>query len=282
MGCRVVRAFYHWIQISKQHNKLTEAMSTGLSDLDLTHCYVQAVDEQGNFFMQSHDEHLTEDYCQKHLWRECPVFGKKDQIHQAAVSMWDHSSANPRAATKMQNWWLSHGITTGVSIVRKSENGHELYFFGKSSHHNHQNSQYWLHHLPRLLHFIEAWRLENASWLDLSKAETINLALVIGDAYSCTQTNPSPFKHAIHSTNPAFKTDLKTHSEKHSEKFSDKIKKELTEKEHKITLMTIQGLTAKEVAEQLNLSRRTIENTLARIKDKLNCKNQKELIARFI
>jgi DNA-binding CsgD family transcriptional regulator len=264
-----VRAFYHWIQVNKQNNRLSEALKTSLNDLGLSHFIIQGVSNTGQFFMQSNEAQLIEDYCQKHLWRECPVFHHQDHIHQAAVSIWDHSTSQDRAATKMQNWWLSHGITSGVSIVRKSENGHELYFFGKSSQCS-QHSQYWLHHLPRLLQFIEAWRSEHASWIELSKVETIDLLHVIGNDYSNSQKKPSLFQHAIH---PVI-TENK--------KIKHKIKEELTEKEHTITLMTIQGLTAKEVAEQLNLSRRTIENTLARIKDKLNCKNQKELIAKFI
>lgn len=41
------------------------------------------------------------------------------------------------------------------------------------------------------------------------------------------------------------------------------------------------GFTAKEIAEQLNLSRRTVESYFALIRHVYGCRNSKELIAKY-
>ena len=43
----------------------------------------------------------------------------------------------------------------------------------------------------------------------------------------------------------------------------------------------IRGRTAKEVAVIMHLSKRTVENNIARMKDKSGCKNKSELIDKY-
>lgn len=56
----------------------------------------------------------------------------------------------------------------------------------------------------------------------------------------------------------------------------------LTKKESNIIYWLIRGKTAKEIATQLRLSRRTVENYLAVLKNKLNVRSKSELIALFL
>lgn len=53
---------------------------------------------------------------------------------------------------------------------------------------------------------------------------------------------------------------------------------QLTERQHQCAELLLQGKTAREIAELMGLSRRTIEYYLCNIKSKLECKNKVELI----
>ena len=51
----------------------------------------------------------------------------------------------------------------------------------------------------------------------------------------------------------------------------------LTQREMECFMLTIQGKTAKQIAEIANLSIKTIETYLSRLKEKLGCKQRSEL-----
>jgi len=56
----------------------------------------------------------------------------------------------------------------------------------------------------------------------------------------------------------------------------------LSEREKACLHHLSQGLTIKEIAKQLELSPRTVETYMARVKEKLNCKNKTDLIFSFL
>jgi len=56
----------------------------------------------------------------------------------------------------------------------------------------------------------------------------------------------------------------------------------ITLREKECTFYLKQGLTCKEIARQMHISHRTVEKHIASLKSKLNCKNQKRLIAELL
>jgi len=58
-------------------------------------------------------------------------------------------------------------------------------------------------------------------------------------------------------------------------------KHNLTRREMEILLHLLKGISAKQSAAILAISKRTVENTIARIKDKSNCKSKYELIMQY-
>jgi DNA-binding CsgD family transcriptional regulator len=54
----------------------------------------------------------------------------------------------------------------------------------------------------------------------------------------------------------------------------------LTPREQDCLHYTLQGMTAKDIANELNISRRTVESYLENVKDKWHCQNKAELIIR--
>lgn len=56
---------------------------------------------------------------------------------------------------------------------------------------------------------------------------------------------------------------------------------ELTERQLQCAEYLLQGKTAREIAELLGLSRRTVEYYLSNIKSKLECKNKAEMILKI-
>lgn len=61
---------------------------------------------------------------------------------------------------------------------------------------------------------------------------------------------------------------------------SPNFKYRLSEKEHKILNMLLNGLTAKEIGERVNLSKRTIEYYSKKLKEKFDAENVIELVSR--
>lgn len=61
---------------------------------------------------------------------------------------------------------------------------------------------------------------------------------------------------------------------------SSSFKFRLSEKEHKILNMLMSGLTAKEIGERINLSKRTIEYYSKKLKEKFDAENVIELVSR--
>ncbi len=61
---------------------------------------------------------------------------------------------------------------------------------------------------------------------------------------------------------------------------SPAFKYKLSEKEHKILNMLLSGLTAKEIGERINLSKRTVEYYSKKLKEKFEAENVIELVSR--
>jgi DNA-binding CsgD family transcriptional regulator len=57
---------------------------------------------------------------------------------------------------------------------------------------------------------------------------------------------------------------------------------QLTTKEHELLKLFLTGYTMRQAAEEINLSRRTVEDYLERIKNKLHCDSKSELITKSI
>lgn len=59
-------------------------------------------------------------------------------------------------------------------------------------------------------------------------------------------------------------------------------KKSLTKREYEVAKLIVEGYTAKQCAEKLNLSRRTVEFYVDNIKNKLCCFKKSDLIVKLI
>src|SRR3989339_453013 len=60
------------------------------------------------------------------------------------------------------------------------------------------------------------------------------------------------------------------------------LKNILTSKELEVSSYVIFGLSAKEIAKEMEISHRTVEKHIDHLKEKLNCKNQKKLISNLL
>ena len=58
--------------------------------------------------------------------------------------------------------------------------------------------------------------------------------------------------------------------------------KELTKRRKIILTLTAQGLLAKDIGHQLNISARTVENILRKVRIDFNCNNTTHLVAKLI
>lgn len=56
----------------------------------------------------------------------------------------------------------------------------------------------------------------------------------------------------------------------------------LSKREQEVIYHMIDGLTAKQIARSINISHRTVETYLDRIKSKLNCRNKYEIIIKIL
>lgn len=151
----------------------------------------------------------------------------------------------------------------GLQIINKLTVGVECWGFGLNSvdcsHH-----MLLINELPLLKLFIEKFRLENRDILDYIESNAVNIAALLGPGFEQQRISMMPKSFA----RQEFLTHLGLVSPL----------KRLTSREISILDLILLGLTAKEIAEQLDLSFRTIEHYIEKMKDKLDCRSKSELI----
>lgn len=163
---------------------------------------------------------------------------------------------------------VNFGIKHIFSIFEKDETGTHCYHFANNSA-SHAINQFYINNVDLLKLFIHYFHdcINNSKQLKKSYDEKF----IIDD-------NPLGFS----TNNPAIPLDQLEQRNQFLRKLSNYNKKLpkiiLPSQQEKCVKLLVEGLSAKQISDRLNLSRRTVENYLAKIRQLLGFRNSKEII----
>jgi DNA-binding CsgD family transcriptional regulator len=173
------------------------------------------------------------------------------------ISLWAINPPNPL----IKEGETLFGYGNGITLTEAHENYEENYGFYSTAD-NHDVNNFYLNNIQMLKNF-KNYFIEKADSL-LKQSDQLRY--------------PEPLQLKDFDKNF---TDLSnTKLEELNLKFSDfSLRKfELSNQEFACLIHLAQGLDASEIAQKFNLSKRTIENYIANIKSKWNCKKSTELV----
>lgn len=157
--------------------------------------------------------------------------------------------------------WERFQINFNINIVRRIPEGIEGFGFG-SKFNDPKADERLINQLPLLKMFFKSFRAQNGKVFSLLEENKINLSSEFGSVF---------YEKPKHVCYPASR-----------EEFLCKIGYgnllSLSSRENDVLRYVAEGYPASFIAEQLDLSHRTVENYIANLKDKLLCESKVELI----
>jgi DNA-binding CsgD family transcriptional regulator len=137
---------------------------------------------------------------------------------------------------------FNFNISNGISIAKKTNNGIEFFCFGTTLNNTSIINNFYLNNLDILLNYCDHFK--NYAHTLLKKCAKDKIILL-------------PIQTSIPS------------------------KTFLTRRQNDCALLLLKGMKYHEIADKLNLSRRTIETHVEYLRTKLNCRNKSELIIKL-
>lgn len=261
------------IRLSCENNWLEQLRLTWLASAGIDVVNVHHLDGQHQFTMASSHQALIASYLHDQLVVTSPAFSRWHYTQQAAVHCWERELADKQRDTPLLHYLRNQAITSGISILVHGPQGErDLYFFGSKSA-TPLMSSFWMNSIPMLMQFMEIVNQQNFS-LHPARTHALDLPKLVGPCFFENAANETTQTHF----RPQ-RLQVNTRHNAQTLQFFDAAA--LSSQEKKITELALIGRRAKEIAEALHLSPRTVENYLARIREKFHCKSQKELMARF-
>lgn len=200
------------------------------------------------------------EFCfENHLMNYFPCL-KHPDIQTSGISLMK-SSLSGKNSIVLQTAWETFGINFTLNLSQKTPQGIEAFGFATKSNHPLLEEKI-LNEIPLIQYFLKAFKKENQKLLDLLCENEVDIASYLGPQFFLKE-NKEPFFGSRKSflkkigLTPPFK---------------------LTSREKEILQYIAKGYSAPYIAANLSLSKRTVENYIAAIKDSLFCHSKIELI----
>lgn len=170
-------------------------------------------------------------------------------------------TANEGYKNVLKTAWEKFNINFNINLIKKTPEGIEA--FGFATEHKHRMSdELLLNELPLLCHFTKAFRERHRDLFQLLADSQVDLSSYLGPQFKENPKNlPLPRQRDLFLKKMGFEAAYA-----------------LTPREKDVLKYVSSGYPSSYIAEQLCLCRRTVENYLATIKDKLCCTSKVELI----
>lgn len=157
--------------------------------------------------------------------------------------------------------WEKFKINFNINLVTRSFNGIEAFGFATCFNDPHAEERL-INHLPLLRGFIKAFKTNQKKLLQVLENNQVDLSTEFGQQfYECPKMLTLPFERDKFLKTMGFELFLS-----------------LTSREKDVLKFISTGYPASYIAEQLQLSKKTVENYLSTIKCKLACSSKTELI----
>lgn len=221
--------------------------------------------KDGSRINVSNNANWLEDYFQYELYKSS-LFESDIDCYSSGFSVWPKESSLPV---------FEHGRTyyssdNGITLILKDKDYCEFFIFGADQH-NKQMINFYINNLELIRSFTEYFIERSSDLMKQAKSSLITL------------------KPTMKNSNQIHKKYLSIDSSNIKQLFPKKIHLntsisqpiQLTPREISCIKYLMNGKTAKEIANQLHLSYRTIEYYLENIRSKTGCRNKYELMIYF-
>lgn len=213
----------------------------------------------------SNSANWLDDYFRLDLYKSS-LFESDLDCYSSGFSVWPQESDLP-VFIHGRNYYNSDN---GITLILKSDDYCEYFIFGAGLH-NKQMINFYINNLELIKNFTEYFAEQSNDLMKIAVNNLITLDSVVN--YS----------------NQVDKINKKIDSSSIKQLFPKKVREnqlisqpmQLSPREVSCVKYLLKGKTAKEIANQLNLSYRTIEYYLENIRGKTGCRNKYELITYF-
>jgi len=208
------------------------------------------------------EHHFQQEYHSHSPMLECTAF------KQFNILIWDQCESNILMQDARENFDLCHGI----SIIKSRKTYMDIFNFVSSHEHWYINNWY-LNNISVLQRFISHYKDASAALINTTKPYVLDKPLAAD--FQLRELHQNVFDRPVESGNTnelMRKTILKRWQCQNNKNFY------LTQAEIKCIYHLMQGLTAKSIARELNISHRTVETHVKRIRNKLGVTNKTDLI----
>lgn len=251
-----------------------------ITQLDISYFAHVHIDNTSQFSALSNHPQFTEHYLKNHYYNADIHLVENKQVFNYVI--WD-ALEFAKASKALNNEAVEFGIRHGFTIMKQGTQGCDFYHF--ATHHLSPSinevymSQFDLLHL-----FITYFTRQIKSSKKLHSAYDLKFKL---DPTSSGFTTESVYDgYAIETMREKFllQIDRNSYLANNQHTIICKSTKEmvsLSPQLHRCFSLLLTGLSAKQIANKLNLSQRTVENYILKIRNLIGCRNSKELLASY-
>jgi DNA-binding CsgD family transcriptional regulator len=243
-----------------------------LATLGITYFGHGRIDQHKNFSAINNHAEFLEQYFKKHYYTA--DIHMSDTIQANEMIVWDAMQSNGKSAEMGKDAFI-FGIHHTFTLVEKN-----YYHFATNKHSSCMN-EFYLANIDLLKLFIRHFNEQVNQSKELTKSYAIKFSLKKNNSHYLIKSDHDYINWQ--QKRSVFINKINTH--KNSillSKQSMPFKEKLSKREIDCLLLTIQGQTAKQVANRLQLSNRTVEEYLNKTKAKFGVHSKAELIEKAI
>jgi DNA-binding CsgD family transcriptional regulator len=239
-----------------------------LNKINISYFGYALIDNEGRFSTLNNHPYFMEHYLSKQYYNADFHLAKDDYFGNYIIS---DSLELTNLSKKINQDAADFGIKHFFTIIEKDQLGTHYYHFANNSSDSWIN-QFYINNIDLLKMFIRYFNDCVRASKQISAAYNIKFA--IDHDTASFSINDTPDLSGTMKNRSQFLRTLNA-SENKSPLMA------LTPQQSKCVKLLVHGLSANEIAQQLNLSRRTVENYLSAVRDNSGCRNSREIIAQY-
>lgn len=241
-----------------EHNLMLKSVAPLSDYFGVNNFYYVRVTSSGYYSSLSTHDAWHEYFCENITTVGKSPFLRQPDLTQPGINLLNNTD-DPKLKNTLATAWNEYGINFTLNIIRKIPEGIEAFGFGTHFDDPRAEEKH-LNELPLLNKFIDYFCEKNRKLIRLTHEYQVEVTSILDKEIS--ETDLSHLNH---------KKSLIEHLELGAAL-------SLSERELQILRFVANGFPASYIAQQVHLSHRTVEDHLASIKYKLNCRSKPELI----
>ena len=249
-----------------------------LEKLGITYFSHVTVDSENNFTALSKGPELAYHYLKQQYYNADIHMAAADKLGEMVV--WDSIALTDKSAA-LSELGKAHGFYHTFTLIDKQVDASHFYHFATSKFSSTAN-QVYLSNIDLLKLFVQHFKEQVSGSKQLSEAYEFQFGLVEEVSKGFTLSPDSQLLHANQNRSAVFEeisikqgvNNVLIHKDTHE-------RVTLSAQQMKCLSLLVKGYAAKQIAFEMNLSVRTVQHYLDRIKVVLGCKNSKEMLVGY-